>query len=86
MARADLLALSEDDLATLANRGLVKRAVRDLDAGLGPSQMREEDGAVQAVWPDGAACRLPADRKMDGACCTCAANLICRHIVGTILA
>ena len=52
----------------------------------GPAQVREEEGSVQADWPDGAACRLPAGQKMDAACCTCAANLICRHILGTILA
>jgi hypothetical protein len=35
--RDDLLALTPDALAALANRGLVKRATKDLDAGTGPT-------------------------------------------------
>jgi hypothetical protein len=53
--RADLLALSADDLSTLSNRGLVKRAQKDLESGNGPAELEvADDGKVRAVWPDGA--------------------------------
>src|SRR5262245_5582729 len=86
MVRADLLALSEDDLATFASRGLVKRALRDLESGQGPSSLNETpDGNVHAVWPDGAEVRLEGNRKLDDQCCSCVATTICRHLVATIL-
>ncbi|MBL8215132.1 MAG: hypothetical protein JNK87_30720 [Bryobacterales bacterium] len=86
MPRADLLALTEDDLATLASRGLLKRALRDIESGAGPTACAEApDGTVTAQWADGATVTLAPSMSFDDRCCTCAATGLCRHILGTIL-
>ncbi|MFC3494162.1 hypothetical protein [Glycomyces rhizosphaerae] len=84
--RADLLALTPDALAALANRGLVKRAAKDLDAGAVPTVSLAEDGTLTAVFPDGAEAVLPAAGGLEGATCTCGAPGKCRHRVGAVLA
>lgn len=84
--REDLLALTTDTLASLANRGLVKRAVKDLDAGAGPQVGCEHDGTVVGVHPDGTRTRLPVGVGLDGAACDCAASGVCRHRIGLVLA
>ncbi|WP_131742977.1 hypothetical protein [Actinomadura roseirufa] len=84
--RADLLALTGDTLAVLTNRGLVKRAAKDLDAGNGPSVDVAADGGVHGVFPDGTAAALPSGAGLDAATCTCAAPSACRHKVGLVLA
>ncbi|HEX2143996.1 MAG TPA: hypothetical protein VHG10_05760 [Glycomyces sp.] len=84
--RHDLLALSSDALAALANRGLVKRAAKDLDAGAVPEIALAADGALAAVFPDGARAALPAAGGLEAATCTCGAPGKCRHRVGAILA
>ena len=53
MTRPDLLALTPDALAALANRGLVKRAAKELDAGVVPALDTDPAGAVQGKFPDG---------------------------------
>lgn len=83
--RGDLLALTTDALAALANRGLVKRAVKDLDAGTAPT-LSLEDGALRAVFPDGAEATLPAEGGLEAASCTCGAPGKCRHRIGAVLA
>ncbi|BAJ26777.1 MULTISPECIES: hypothetical protein [Kitasatospora] len=84
--RADLLALDADTLAALANRGLVKRAARELEAGTGPSTELGADGEVSAVFPDGSRAALPAGVPLDAGTCSCAAPGVCRHLVGLVLA
>ena len=59
MTRTDLLALTPDTLAALANRGLVKRAAKDLDAGAGPDLEVTGDHTVHGRFPDGTETRLP---------------------------
>jgi hypothetical protein len=87
MPRADLLALSPDDLAVLTNRGTVKRALRELEAGEVQGELDEAaDGTVTARWSDGLECRLPAGEVVAEGRCTCAAAGLCRHIVRTVLA
>lgn len=87
MPRADLLALTPDDLATLANRGLVKRAQKDLEAGQGPARLEElSDGTVEADWSDGACVRLSTTAAISEASCSCPAMTVCRHTVATVLA
>ncbi|MCD0444853.1 hypothetical protein LO763_14645 [Glycomyces sp. A-F 0318] len=86
MSRSDLLALTADALAALANRGLVKRAAKDLDAGTAPVLELDGDGALTAVFPDGATAVLPASGGLDTATCTCGAPGKCRHRVGAVLA
>jgi len=85
-ARPDLLALTEDALAALANRGLVKRAVKELEAGQGPSVSIAADGTVSGVHPDGTTSRLPVGAGLAAAMCSCPATGVCRHLVATVLA
>jgi hypothetical protein len=84
--RHDLLALTTDALAALANRGLVKRAAKDLDAGAVPEVALADDGTLTAVFPDGAEAVLPASGGLETATCTCGATGKCRHRVGAVLA
>ncbi|WP_205325689.1 hypothetical protein [Glycomyces sp. YM15] len=84
--RHDLLALTPDALAALANRGLVKRAAKDLDAGTAPTVALAEDGTLTAVFPDGAETALPASGGLETSTCTCGATGKCRHRVGAVLA
>ncbi|MBO2457156.1 hypothetical protein [Actinomadura violacea] len=86
MTRADLLALTPDALAALANRGLVKRATKDLDAGNGPETTVAPDGGVEGRYPDGTTAALPAGAGLEAATCTCAATGTCRHQIGLVLA
>lgn len=86
MTRTDLLALTADALAALSNRGLVKRAAKDLDAGTVPEVSLEPDGTVRCVFPGEVMAALPAGGGLEGATCTCAATGVCRHQVGLILA
>ncbi|GAA2070633.1 hypothetical protein [Actinomadura alba] len=84
--RGDLLALTPDALAALANRGLVKRAAKELDAGAAPEVEHGENGTVRGRFPDDVETTLPARAGLDGASCTCAATGVCRHQIGLILA
>ncbi|RKS69147.1 hypothetical protein BZB76_6286 [Actinomadura pelletieri DSM 43383] len=86
MTRADLVSLTPDALAALANRGLVKRAAKDLDAGNGPEITVSPDGTVEGTYPDGAATSLPAGAGLDAATCSCAATGTCRHQICLVLA
>ncbi|GAB1511292.1 SWIM zinc finger family protein [Actinophytocola sp. KF-1] len=82
--RADLLALTADALAGLANRGLVKRATKELDTV--PPVVAAADGTVEATFADGATVTLPPGHGLDTANCTCGAPGICRHRIGAVLA
>jgi hypothetical protein len=85
--RRDLVALTADDLAALSNRGLVKRAQRDLESGAGAVRVDElADGTIEAEWPDQAVVRLQPDQPINDRACSCLALSICRHTIGTILA
>ena len=87
MARADLLALTADDLTTLANRGLVKRAQQEIDAGQPACELTEgSEGSVIARWSDDIECRLPAGATVAEGQCTCPATTLCRHLIRTVLA
>ncbi|MGW3773569.1 hypothetical protein [Actinomadura verrucosospora] len=86
MTRADLLALTPDALAALANRGLVKRAAKDLDAGAGPEITVSPDGGVDGAFPDGTTASLPAGAGLEAARCSCAATGTCRHRICLVLA
>jgi hypothetical protein len=84
--RTDLLALTEDSLAALANRGLVKRAVKELAAGTGAGVAMDADGALRADFPDGVVVHLRAETPLADATCSCAAAGLCRHRIGLVLA
>ncbi|OLR91226.1 hypothetical protein [Actinokineospora bangkokensis] len=84
--RADLLALTPDALVALANRGLVKRATKDIDAGTLPVVTTDADGTVRGEFPDGATAVLPAGAGLAAGTCSCAAPGVCRHRIGLVLA
>ena len=84
--RADLLALTPDTLAALANRGLVKRAAKELESGAGPEVDRAADGTVSGRHPDGTLTELPPGLGLDAARCSCGAAGVCRHRIGLVLA
>ena len=87
MPRPDLLALTPDDLAGFANRGLVKRAQKDLESGGLSAQWEErEDGTIRAEWSDGVTSTLPGGQTLKAAGCTCGAFELCRHVLRTVLA
>jgi hypothetical protein len=87
MNRPDLIALTGDDLAALANRGLVKRAQRDVESGEFTAEWEEsDDGAIRAIWSDHVTCLLPGGKTVKDARCSCPALELCRHILRTILA
>ncbi len=83
--RQDLLALTLDDLITLSNRGIVKRAQKEL-AKFTLELAETADGTVTTRWSDGVECLLPPNKTVGEAHCTCAATGICRHLVRTVLA
>lgn len=86
MLRPDLLALTPDDLAAMANRGLVKRAERELAAGEVTAQWEEgADGTLTASWSDGAKVTLPGLATLKQARCNCGALEMCRHVLRTVL-
>ena len=86
MTRADLLALTPQTLVALANRGLVKRAEKDLTAGSGPVVTSSDDGTVRGRFPDGTETVLPPGLGPNAADCTCVATAVCRHRIGLVLA
>ncbi|NKE60153.1 hypothetical protein FXN61_26470 [Lentzea sp. PSKA42] len=86
MTRPDLLALTPDALAALANRGLVKRAAKELDAGVVPALDTDPAGAVQGKFPDGTTTTLPPGTTLDAARCSCGAAGVCRHRIAVVLA
>ena len=87
MPRRDILSLTLDDLATLTNRGTVKRAERELDAGEVTAEIREtDDGTLLVSWSDGILCRIPAKGTLKNAVCSSGATGISRHVVRSVLA
>jgi hypothetical protein len=84
--RPDLLSLTPDDLATFSNRGVVKRAQRELEEGKLDAEITEStDGTVTVVWPEGITCTLPHNATLPDSQCTCPAMGVCRHLVQSVL-
>lgn len=87
MSRTDLLALSDDDLAALTNRGTVKRARKELDSGEPACQIAEDAaGGVTFTWSDGIVCRFLAGKTIHDAVCSSGLAGISRHVVRSVLA
>ena len=84
--RPDLLALTADGLAALSNRGLVKRAAREIEAGTGPAVTVDEDGTIRGRFPDGVEVALPRAVGLEAASCSCPATGLCRHRIAVVLA
>lgn len=84
--RADLLALTPEAIAALANVGLVKRAQKELEQGKGPRLEEASDGTVIGHFDDGVVARLPPGVTLRECLCTCVASGVCRHRVAVALA
>ncbi len=87
MPRSDLLALTLDDLTALTNRGVVKRAVKELEEGQVTCHIEESvPGDLTFVWSDGRESRLAAGNDLSHGECTCAAQGLCRCLIRAVLA
>lgn len=84
--RADLLELTPEALTALANAGFVKRAQKDVAAGVLPQLENGADGVVVAHFDDGVRTSLPPGRTLRDAQCSCPASGMCRHRVMLVLA
>ena len=85
--RADLLALTPDDLAALSNRGTVKRAQRELEESELTCEISESSsGDLIFQWSDGTSCRFPAGKTVHDAICSSGLSGISRHIIRSVLA
>jgi hypothetical protein len=83
--RLDLLNLTIDDLITLSNRGLVKRAQQEIQSDLTGEIQDDGAGNLQVDWSDGIQCRLPAQATLSQSHCTCPATSLCRHLLRSVL-
>ncbi|MGC4047913.1 MAG: SWIM zinc finger family protein [Armatimonas sp.] len=83
--RADLLALDDDALIALSNRGNFKRAQAELES-VTVDLCEADDGTVTARWSDDITCTLLRNRPLTDARCTCPSPTLCRHIIRTVLA
>ena len=86
MSRADLLALSPDDLAALTNRGTLKRAQRELAGDELKAEITEDEERLVISWTDGIVCTFPAGETIHEAQCSSGTLGISRHIVRSVLA
>jgi hypothetical protein len=84
--RKDLIALTPEAVASLANMGLVKRALRELAEGQAPALDEADDGTVTGTFADGVVARLPPGKTLKDAPCTCGSLAVCRHRVAVALA
>ncbi|UHS64201.1 hypothetical protein HRR99_22090 [Agrobacterium vaccinii] len=80
MLRPDLVALTDQGLIQLSNAGLVKRALRELEAGAVP-EMEETNDAIIARFADGTSTRLSSGQTLADASCSCPSSGMCRHRV-----
>jgi hypothetical protein len=86
MPRLNLLALTIDDLVVLSNRGLVKRASKELASNELSYELIEDDtGTVTIQWSDQIKCVLPGNSTVKDSHCSCAATTICRHLIRSVL-
>ncbi len=85
--RQDLVLLTSDDLVTLSNRGIVKRAQQELQSLELQAEFQEDAaGNVEVQWSDDVCCKLPANVTITQGQCSCLATSLCRHIVRSVLA
>ena len=82
--RADLMRLSPEALAQLANVGLLKRAQRELESGYLPALQLASDGTLTASFPDAVVTEFPPAAGLKEAKCSCGAP-VCRHRIAAIL-
>jgi hypothetical protein len=84
--RQDLLALTIDDLITLSNRGLVKRAQQELKSiELVGEIIEDKLGNLTIDWSDEICCKLPAQITLSQSQCSCPATNLCRHLLRSVI-
>jgi hypothetical protein len=81
-ATFDAAPLSDEVLEAASSKGLLRRARRDMEAGL--VRLAGWDGGTAIAETDGETVRLPGG-PITAASCTCPANGLCRHILASIL-
>lgn len=87
MTRDDLLSLSLDDLASMTNRGTVKRAEKELAGGELKFEIQEGiDGHLLVIWSDGIKCEFQATGSVHEAMCSSGSVGISRHVIRSVLA
>lgn len=84
--REDLVQLTPEAIAALANVGLVKRAQREIEQGKGPTLVERDDGTVVGTFEDGVVAKLVRGRVLRDCLCSCSAPGVCRHRVAVALA
>ena len=77
---ATLAAIDDDTLAALANKGLVRRARKDIEKS--PPTVVAADGQSVSLQVEGATVKLVS--PVSKSTCTCASG-ICRHILGAVI-
>jgi hypothetical protein len=75
-----LAALDDDALAALANKGLVRRARKDLDKA--PPTITAADAESVSLDVEGSAVRLTS--PINKSTCACASGF-CRHVIGAVI-
>ncbi len=85
--RTDLLNLTTDDLVLFANRGLLRRAQQEVDAGdLSFMIAEDQQGKLSVEWSDGVRVEFAAQKPANTAHCSCPATTLCRHVLRSVLA
>ena len=77
-------ALDDDTLVALANKGMLRRAQKDLEAGPPALQEERADALILGFPGDGCAVTMPVAGPAKAAC-TCPAGKGCRHILTAAL-
>ncbi len=80
-----LLRLTIEALTQLTNVGLVKRAQREVEAGMLPTLTRADDGSLQGEFADGVRTVFAPGAGVTDARCSCGAAA-CRHRLIVVLA
>ena len=80
MSRPDLLALNSEALASLTNRGLLKRA-----STMSVQVAVDDDGTVRGIFDDGVVSSIAPGKTLQQAICSCVAPGICRHLLAVVL-
>jgi hypothetical protein len=84
--RTDLQHLSPEALAQASNAGIVKRAVRELEAGYRPQLALDDNATLTAKFTDGVVTTWANGKPIDQSACTCGAARVCRHRIIAALA
>lgn len=85
--RADLLALTADDLTSFSNRGLTRRAEQEAGStGLTCEIAETTEGTVTVRWSDGVECSFPGGARLTDSRCSCPSTTLCRHVLRSVFA